>query len=269
MAQIYHELSPLREIYCINCHEELVLDLAERRGEENIVCPKCKTSFTLGEANKFMKNVSPILEGQCPSCWEDLTFDIEDRTNKGEIECPLCKELFYMTEVLNPSTQVIERKTTPKNPSTTSPLKEDENPLGKVAEHLEDAYKAGYLIGYQESVTLFSKLFEDMYKRNELNSKLFVRDIYYKVSDIQSKKDFSNIYTLNVPEDTSKAQRAFLKKFIRTKNENFEKGYKEGELVLVNLYFSFNTKIFIKQETLIKEVREKLVELMRPIKDFI
>lgn len=268
MVQTHAKLSPLREIYCINCHEELLLNLAERRREENIVCPKCKASFTLGEAEKFLKIISPILEGQCPSCGEDLTFDIKDRINRGKIKCPVCNDFFYMTEVLKHSTQVSKKTKVHKNPEATSHSKEDENNSEKIIENLEQAYKVGYFLGYIESLTLFSELFEQMNARNELNSKLFVRDLFYKVNEIQNEKDFSNIYTLNIPEDSGKNQKIFLKKFLVARNENFEKGYKEGQLVLVKLYLSFNKKIFITKETLIREVREKLVELMEPVQDF-
>lgn len=109
MAKTQWNLSPVKEIYCINCHEELILNPTERKGG-GIVCPKCKASFCLQEAIDFLSNMSPILEGQCPSCWEDLTFDIEDRINKGEIECPICGDSFSMEEVLNPSTKVTEKK---------------------------------------------------------------------------------------------------------------------------------------------------------------
>ena len=109
MAKTQWNLSPVKEIYCINCHEELILNPTERKGGE-IVCPKCKASFCLQEAIDFLRNMSPILEGQCPSCWEDLTFDIEDRINKGKLKCPVCGDSFSMEEVLNPSTKVIEKK---------------------------------------------------------------------------------------------------------------------------------------------------------------
>ena len=109
MAKTQWDLSPVKEIYCINCHEELILDPTERKGGE-IVCPKCKASFCLQEAIDFLSDMSPILEGQCPSCWEDLTFDIEDRINKEKVKCPICNHLFYMTEVLNPSNQVTKIK---------------------------------------------------------------------------------------------------------------------------------------------------------------
>ena len=132
MTQTHRALSPLREIYCINCHEELILDDAERRGEEVIVCPKCKASFNLTEAAKFLKNVSTISEGPCPSCSRDLTFDIEDRINKGKIKCPACKDFFYMTEVLRSSAQVTGRKEIRKNSKTTSHSKEDENNLERI-----------------------------------------------------------------------------------------------------------------------------------------
>lgn len=153
MAQIYNELSPLREIYCINCHEELVLDLAERRGEENIVCPKCKTSFTLGEANEFMKNVSPILEGQCPSCWEDLTFDIEDRTNKDKIKCPVCKNFFYMREVRTFSSQantIAEEQDNSESDKKTFVLVVEKKLKGKNSKMANDYIKEALQI-YQES----------------------------------------------------------------------------------------------------------------------
>ncbi len=99
MAQTNTRLSPIKEIYCINCHEELILDLAERRGEKQIICPKCKISFSIKEAEEFMKNISPITEGKCPNCMRELTFDIEDRISKDKIKCPACKDLFYIDEV--------------------------------------------------------------------------------------------------------------------------------------------------------------------------
>ena len=110
MDQTNTKLSPIKEIYCINCHEELILDAAEKKGEKDIVCPKCDTSFNLLDEHNFLKNLSPIVEGLCPSCWEELVFDIEDRINKGKIECPVCKDSFYMEEVLYPSNKVTKKK---------------------------------------------------------------------------------------------------------------------------------------------------------------
>lgn len=96
----------MASIYCINCHEEILLNLGGKTAEELLVCPKCKTSFTLREANDFLKNVSPILGGQCPSCWEELTFDIEDRISKDKLECPECNDLFFITEAVNTYTKI-------------------------------------------------------------------------------------------------------------------------------------------------------------------
>lgn len=114
MAQTHSRLSPLREIYCINCHEELILNLAERRGEVPIVCPRCKTSFNIKQAGLFMRSVSPIMEGRCPSCFEDLIFDLDDRIGNKKIKCPLCKDSFYIDEVES-SQESTKIKNKPRN----------------------------------------------------------------------------------------------------------------------------------------------------------
>lgn len=129
MAQTHPKLSPIKEIYCINCHEELILDLAERRGEKQIICPKCKTSFSIKKAEKFMSNISPITEGQCPGCFGELIFDIEDRISKDKVKCPICGNLFFMKEVLDPSNQIIKkRKYEKRTEETTIPHSENEIP---------------------------------------------------------------------------------------------------------------------------------------------
>ena len=111
MTQTHPKLSPIKEIYCINCHEELILDLAERRGEKQIICPKCKTSFSIKKAEKFMSNISPITEGQCPSCLEELIFDPDDRIGDKKIKCPICGDYFYIDETVTyQTTHKIEKK---------------------------------------------------------------------------------------------------------------------------------------------------------------
>lgn len=102
MSETENKLSPLKEIYCINCYDKLSLNLSERRGEKNIICPKCKKSLTLKEAEHFLKDISPIIEGQCPACERNLLFNIDDRVSKEKIECPVCKDFFYIYEVENP-----------------------------------------------------------------------------------------------------------------------------------------------------------------------
>jgi len=129
MAQTHPKLSPIKEIYCTNCHEELILDLAERRGEKQIICPKCKTSFSIKKAEKFMSNISPITEGKCPGCFGELIFDIEDRISKDKVKCPICGNLFFMKEVLDPSNQIIKkRKYEKRTEETTIPHSENEIP---------------------------------------------------------------------------------------------------------------------------------------------
>lgn len=103
MTQTHRALSPLRETNCINCHEELLLNLAERRGDDLIVCPKCKKSSTIKEAENFMRSISPIIEGSCPACYKELTFDLNDRIGNKKIKCPVCGDSFYIDEVENPN----------------------------------------------------------------------------------------------------------------------------------------------------------------------
>jgi len=137
MAQTHPKLSPIKEIYCINCHEELILDLAERRGEKQIICPKCKTSFSIKKAEKFMSNISPITEGKCPGCLGELIFDIEDRISKDKVKCPICKDLFYMREVINPLSQVREKEPIGNKTELTAHSKEDENNFDIITEDLK------------------------------------------------------------------------------------------------------------------------------------
>jgi len=152
MAKTQWNLSPVKEIYCINCHEELILNPTERKGGE-IVCPKCKASFCLQEAIDFLRNMSPILEGQCPSCWEDLTFDIEDRTNKDKIKCPVCKNFFYMREVRTFSSQantITEEQDNSESDKKAFVLVVEKKLKGKNSKMANDYIKEALQI-YQES----------------------------------------------------------------------------------------------------------------------
>lgn len=127
MDQTNAKLSPIKEIYCINCHEELILDSTEKKGEKDIVCPKCDTSFNLLDEHNFLKNLSPIVEGQCPSCWEELTFDIEDRASKDKIKCPLCENSFYITEAINPSTKILPKKEIDEEETSDNSIEDNTN----------------------------------------------------------------------------------------------------------------------------------------------
>jgi len=87
-------LSTIKEVYCIKCHENLKLNLEERKGEKDVFCPICKSEFPLKKGEEFMNKISPVKEGLCPHCREDLTFSVGDRVFNNRIICPLCKKDF-------------------------------------------------------------------------------------------------------------------------------------------------------------------------------
>lgn len=120
MATQTRQLSKLKEVFCIECYTELLPSLAERRGEKPLICPVCKTSFTIKQAENFIKNLDPILEGQCPNCMTVLVFSIEDRSSKKKVRCPKCKETFYLNEVENPLTATTSEKYISKKSSIDS-----------------------------------------------------------------------------------------------------------------------------------------------------
>lgn len=119
MPKTTNKLSPLKEVYCINCHVELLPTLAERRGEEDLLCPDCNTSFSIEEAEQFLKKLSPTEEGLCPACDATLAFDIEDRSTNGKIQCPICGDSFYITEVSEIEHQ--QRRTTTQGRTLSKP----------------------------------------------------------------------------------------------------------------------------------------------------
>jgi uncharacterized membrane protein YhaH (DUF805 family) len=100
MEKEKNTLSNIRNVFCINCYTRLTLNLAERRGDEQIVCSKCKESFTLEQAKSFLSKISPIKKGKCPNCYEELDFYIKDRVTRELILCPSCNDKFYMSEVI-------------------------------------------------------------------------------------------------------------------------------------------------------------------------
>ncbi len=108
MKSTRQKLSKYDEVYCINCHVVLSLSLSERRGDIPIICPKCKESFSIKKAEKFIESISLVKEGGCPSCKTILTFSLDDRIGNKMIKCPTCKEQFYIDEVLNPRYEDIQ-----------------------------------------------------------------------------------------------------------------------------------------------------------------
>jgi uncharacterized protein YbaR (Trm112 family) len=91
-------LSTTKEVYCIKCHENLKLNLEERKGEKDIFCPICKSEFPIKKGEEFMNKISPVKEGLCPHCREDLTFSVGDRVLNNRIICPLCKKDFTIED---------------------------------------------------------------------------------------------------------------------------------------------------------------------------
>ncbi len=99
------ELSKYKDCFCVYCYEELALSLEYRRGETDIECSECKKSFSIDEAEKFIKSLSPIISGRCPSCNASLYFCAENRIEGNKIICPKCKGRFYIDEAEKPMMQ--------------------------------------------------------------------------------------------------------------------------------------------------------------------
>jgi len=88
------------ELFCVSCKKLLVLNSAEERGEVNIICPVCDTTFSLQEGKEFIDNISKITEGHCPHCSTNLVFNLEDRMPRSKILCPKCNREFDVKETL-------------------------------------------------------------------------------------------------------------------------------------------------------------------------
>lgn len=88
------------ELFCVNCKKLLAINSAEKRGEINIHCPVCDSSFSLKEAREFINNISEITKGPCPHCGTNLVFDLNDRMPESKILCPRCNKEFDIKETL-------------------------------------------------------------------------------------------------------------------------------------------------------------------------
>lgn len=98
-----HKLSQYKRVYCKHCYKLFNIDLAQRRGEEDIFCPECEKYFSIKEAEKLMHNISNITSGYCPNCEAELIFNMKDRASGEKIICPICRDYFYIDEVENPT----------------------------------------------------------------------------------------------------------------------------------------------------------------------
>lgn len=107
MVKKRNKLSPIRELYCVNCHTLLILNLEERRGDEDILCSVCKATFSLKEGISFISKLSNIKEGRCPNCFVDLEFDVESRLHNDLLTCPGCNQAFYIEESLPERTKTV------------------------------------------------------------------------------------------------------------------------------------------------------------------
>ena len=137
--------------------------------------------------------------------------------------------------------------------------------IDQIHEKLELAYKEGYIEGFTTSVILFSDFFEEMDSENKLSSKLVLGDIVEKVLKIQKDKDFSNMYTTEVPKSLSKEQLDFKDKYIKSLNDNFKSGYQEGTFVLARIYMSISNKVHLSKGAWKQEIRDQLKELKERI----
>lgn len=99
MQEKPNTLSKVIDGPCPYCYSNLAFNLAERRGDVQIVCPVCNEEFPIKKVEKFLQDLSPNLEGKCPNCFAELEFSIENRADKGLLICPVCKDEFYMSEV--------------------------------------------------------------------------------------------------------------------------------------------------------------------------